>query len=117
MNNGTGPLRQVLEAAAQENRCSMKDLTVLAPQHDPYRLDTPAGNRDGAWFAQMVERFVGESRTVHLRGLHYRVSTASGVQMPNGTLYVNTDECWEWICGDGGKGSALAGIRRFRTHR
>jgi hypothetical protein len=32
----------------------MKDLTVLAPQNDPFRLDTPAAHRDGAWRAIIV---------------------------------------------------------------
>jgi hypothetical protein len=113
VNNGAGPLRQVLEAAAYENTCGMKDLTVLSLQRDPYRLDTHAGHRDGAWFAQMVERFVGGSGTVHLRGLHYRVSTAGGVQMPNGKPYVNTDECWEWLCGDAAKAARWLGYVAF----
>jgi hypothetical protein len=32
----------------------MRALTVLAPQRDPYRLDTPAGHRDGQWLAEML---------------------------------------------------------------
>jgi hypothetical protein len=42
----------------------MKALTVLSPQRDPYRLDAPAGHRDGTWFAEMVQRLVGDSGTV-----------------------------------------------------
>jgi hypothetical protein len=30
-----------------EQDCSLKDLTVLAPQNDPFRVDTPARHRDG----------------------------------------------------------------------
>ena len=43
-----GPLRQ--QAAAATGR-GMKDLTVLATQNDPFRVDTAAGHRDGAWLA------------------------------------------------------------------
>ena len=48
------PLRQALEtaiAAANGRKLSMKDLTVLAPQNDPFRIDTPARHRDGEWLA------------------------------------------------------------------
>ena len=41
------PLRRLLRATASESGCGMKDLTVLAPQNDPFRLDTPARHRDG----------------------------------------------------------------------
>jgi hypothetical protein len=56
--NGIGPLRQALEDAAYQSGCSMSSLTVLSAQRDPYRLDTPAGHRDSAWFAEMVDRFL-----------------------------------------------------------
>jgi len=42
-----GPLRRALLEAADEAGCSMNDLTVLSVQNDPYRVDTPAGHRDG----------------------------------------------------------------------
>ena len=34
-------------------------MTVLSPQADPYRLDTPAGHRDGAWLAEQLDRAFG----------------------------------------------------------
>jgi hypothetical protein len=33
---------------------AMKDLTVLASQNDPFRVDTPARHRDGAWLAKVA---------------------------------------------------------------
>ncbi len=30
---------------------SLKDVTVLSVQNDPFRVDTPAGHRDGSWLA------------------------------------------------------------------
>jgi hypothetical protein len=91
-NHGTGPLRQVLEAASYENRCGMQDLTVLSPQTDPYRRDTPAGHRDGAWFAEMVERFVGVSGTVHLRGLQPHRSKKRRNALINGRPFSDTSK-------------------------
>jgi hypothetical protein len=103
--NGAGPLRQVLESAASGAGCSLRALTVLSSQRDPYRLDTPAGHRDGKWFAQQVERFLGRTARVHLRGLHYRISASADVRMPNGLPYTNTDPDWEWLQ----EGAAKAG--------
>jgi hypothetical protein len=48
------PLRQALEAAATETGCSLKDLTVLAVQRDPFRLDTPANHALGEWLASIA---------------------------------------------------------------
>jgi hypothetical protein len=50
-----GPLRGVLEGAVREHGFSMADLTVLSLEVDPYRLDTPAGHRDGQWVAQQLD--------------------------------------------------------------
>ena len=46
-----GPLRAALDKVIAERGCSLKDLTVLAPQNDPFRVDTPARHRDGEWLA------------------------------------------------------------------
>lgn len=49
-------LRQLLTTTADEHSLSMKALTVLATQNDPFRIDTPAGHRDGEWLAMNAER-------------------------------------------------------------
>ena len=51
---GESALRRVLEDARAESRCSREALTVL--QVDPYRLDTPANHRDGAWVHTRYDR-------------------------------------------------------------
>ncbi len=53
-DNGHKPngLRATLESAGG----SLKSLTVLAPQNDPFRVDTDAGHRDGAWLANTLDR-------------------------------------------------------------
>ena len=59
------PLRQALDTAIEESngrKLSMKDLTVLAPQNDPFRLDTPANHRNGEWLA-ITARDLGLSET------------------------------------------------------
>jgi hypothetical protein len=87
-HNGHKPngLRAILEAAGG----SLKSLTVLSPQVDPFRLDTPANHRDGAWLADAMERTrVGK---IHDRGLHYVLLTQP---KPCGDPYVTAD--WEWL--------------------
>jgi hypothetical protein len=94
--NGVGPLRQVLQAA-RENGVSMADLTVLAAQNDPYRVDTPAGHRDGQWFAEQFNAVIGNRSQLHLRGVHYGIISRGGIIKPNGKPYHNTDEDWTWL--------------------
>jgi hypothetical protein len=47
-------LREELEDACFQTGLPMKELTVLAVQRDPFRVDTPAGHRDGRWLAEVV---------------------------------------------------------------
>jgi hypothetical protein len=49
------PLRQQVDEAIAANgagtKITMQDLTVLAPQNDPFRIDRPSAHRDGEWLA------------------------------------------------------------------
>jgi hypothetical protein len=92
-NGASGALRARLEAAIAEEGCALKDLTVLAPQNDPFRVDTPAGHRDGAWLAGQIEAKL-PYKVVHLRGAHY---VLLGEIKPNGEPYTNTDADWVWL--------------------
>jgi len=106
------PLRRALESAIAEagSKVSMKDLTVLAPQNDPFRIDQPANHRDGAWLAvQAKELGLGE-RNIHLRGLHYMLI---GQTKPDGKPYTNTDADWEWLSGRAGKAARWLGYLPF----
>lgn len=92
--NGTsGLLRAALEHAIVEEGCKLKDLTVLAPQHDPFRVDTPTGHRDGQWFAEVTAGLLVDGRTAHLRALHYAVVSKEAVK-PNGTPLIDSDDGW-----------------------
>jgi hypothetical protein len=93
-NGAAGPLRRVLEAARGPG-ISMKDLTVLSTQIDPYRLDTAAGHRYAQWFLEQFQ--AARHRRIHLRGLHYSIVARGGVPKPNGQPYLNDDANWEWL--------------------
>lgn len=111
--NGYGPLRAVLEEARQEQRCGQGDLTVLATQNDPYRLDTPANHRDAAWFREQFER--SGRRRIHLRGLHYSVVAHGDVLRPNGEPYINDDANWMWLQAFAAKAARWLGYVPFTS--
>jgi hypothetical protein len=107
------PLRQALDAAIAESngsKLSMKDLTVLAPQNDPFRLDTPTNHRFGAWLAITARELGLGDRKIHLRGLHYMVI---GWPKPCGTPYTNTEADWLWLSGVCGKAARFLGYIPF----
>ncbi len=105
-----GPLRRALTDAAAENGCSMKALTALAPGNDPFRVDTPARHRDGAWLATTARELGLGERKIHLRGLHYMVL---GRIKPNGKPYANTEKDWTWLSEDAGKAARWLGYLPF----
>ncbi len=105
--NGSGPLRAELEAA-MEDGYKMKDLTVLSPQRDPFRLDTASKHRDGEWLADQAARLPQD--TIHLRGLHYAVL---GETKPDGKPYVNTEEDWVWLSEKAAKAARWLGYVEF----
>jgi hypothetical protein len=108
-----GTLRTILEEAVAANGYSRGDLTVLSAQVDPYRLDTPAGHRDGAWAAAQLHRAFGSERRTHWRGLHYAIVAAGSIRKPDGTTYHNTDEDWTWLSSVAGKAARWLGLISF----
>jgi len=112
--NGFGLLRSVLENASDETGFALGDLTVLSAQVDPYRLDTPAGHRDGEWVAKQLRRALKSSAAkIHWRGLHYAIVAQGAVRKPNGEPYLNNDENWTWLVNNAGKSARWLGYIRF----
>jgi hypothetical protein len=94
------PLRDRIEQEIRRSggRYSLDPLTVMHRAHDPYRIDNPAGHRDGRWFKELIERFLGSTATVHLRGFHYILVSAPNIVKPsNGKIYRNTDADFQWL--------------------
>jgi hypothetical protein len=113
VSKGFHPLRAILEKARVEQKCSSADLTVLSERSDPYRLDTRAGHRDGAWIAEQLQRAVGPVRRIHWRGLHYAVVAAGDIIKPDGEVYRNTDDDWRWLSDIAGKSARWLGYVPF----
>lgn len=82
-------------------------LTVFRRSADPYRLDTPAGHRDG-----------GQGAAQHVRLIRAHKAPSTGVpsspaaiRKPYGAVYQKDDANWEWLapCCQGGMQSWLRG--------
>jgi hypothetical protein len=108
INDDDTALRTILAEACLELGCSAGDLTVLAAQRDPYRLDTPARHRDGRWLADQAARLGLGERTIHLRGLHYMVVSGEAIK-PNGKPYTNTEADWVWLSEEAAKAARWLG--------
>lgn len=108
-----GTLRSVLESACEEHDFGLGDLTVLSAQVDPYRLDTPAGHRDGEWLAEQLNRLYGPTKRAHWRGLHYAIVAKGKVRKPDGSIYQNTDDDWNWLTGTPAKAARWLGYVPF----
>ena len=92
-----GKLGSLIRELKNGHKVSLNDLTVLSPQNDPYRVDTPAGHRDAKWFVAKLNQAIGHHGTIHLRGLHYAIVARGDVKKPHGKPYRNTDEDWTWL--------------------
>src|SRR5262245_44640858 len=111
--NGYGALRSVLERACEKQGCGLGNLTVLSAQVDPYRLDTPAGHRDGKWLAGHFNRLIRGGKQIHWRGLHYVLVAKSKIVKPNGEVFRNDDENWTWLVNVAGKAARWLGYIPF----
>jgi hypothetical protein len=105
-------LGRVLWDLSRAERVAIETLTVLHPARDPFRLDTPAGHKNGQWFAAQIARLVPHG-TVHLRGLHYRITAAAHVVKPNGERYVNNEADWVWLVDTASKAARWLGYVPF----
>lgn len=101
------PLRRAL---AESGGGSLKSLTVLSSQNDPFRVDTPARHRDGAWLTTTAADLGLGDRKIHCRGLHYMVL---GRTKPNGEPYTNTDPDWLWLSEQAAKAARWLGYVPF----
>ncbi|MGB5903509.1 MAG: hypothetical protein WBH00_11685 [Xanthobacteraceae bacterium] len=92
-------LGDILRDTKRDHNASLQELTVLSPQNDPFRLDTPANHIKGKWFRDQMER-AGLFRTaapIHNRGIHYAIVSLGDALLPNGSPYFNNLDCWGFL--------------------
>jgi hypothetical protein len=88
-------LRREITLATRENRYALEDLSL--GDRDPYRLDTPAEQRNGKWFKEMVDEFVRPDKTIHVRGLFYAIVSSGRINLPTGASFVNEFDSYEFL--------------------
>jgi hypothetical protein len=108
------PLRRRIEAAKKLTGLPLSKLSVLSAARDPYRLDTPAGRRDGAWLVGWIER-LAVKLPVHLRGLFYILVAAGMVTRPDGRPFINDDATWTWLSEGAAKAARWLGLLPFES--
>ena len=106
-------LRRILKSACEEYKASLTDLTVLSAQVDPYRIDTPAGHRDGQWLAEQLANLYGPGQRAHWRGLHYAIVADGRIRKPDGQIYRNTEDDWNWLVTNPAKAARWLGYVPF----
>jgi hypothetical protein len=94
---GFGRLRQIIETARAEARCSLNALTVLAKHNDPYRLDTEGGREAARWVAEQIDERFRPHQRPHLRAVHYALVAVGDLRRPDGKIYSNTDLNYDWL--------------------
>jgi hypothetical protein len=113
----SGVLAGILQDAMDKTGASMKDLTVLSPKIDPYRIGTPQGHTNGQWFAEMLTTVAPGVIEIQLRGFHYRLVAHGGILKPDGALYLNNDQNWVWLQQDAAKAGRYLGYVPFARIR
>jgi hypothetical protein len=94
----TTELGRMIDEAAADGGCSLDDLTVLAIQNDPFRLDTEAHRRDAEWVRDQLERL---PHVRHGRGLHYALLGRLHPLKERQTRkqpHRNTESDYQWLC-------------------
>lgn len=84
------------ELRKQGIKTKIADLLALAPKNDPFGVFTESRIAAAEWAAQ-VWHDMGNPYNLHIRRMHYWTLPCA-VLKPDGTLYMNTDHDWHWLC-------------------
>jgi len=96
--------RQWLKGYAKQHKLPKSALLAMAATNDPFNRGQDRPAKDGItdfekaeWYRRLHEKHAPTGRTIHLRGLHYRIVNSPQLEfMPDGiTPYLNTKSCWE----------------------
>ena len=94
------PLSPVIDIKAEAKRLGIakKSLLVLAPSNDPFNSGSETNLKDAGWFSQIISQLgYGPANQAHLRRVHYKIASFANIARKDGTLYINTFACWEYL--------------------
>src|SRR5215210_7279188 len=89
---------KVLQLAVREKqgrKPPLDKLLVLAPNRDPFNAGSEADKAKAEWFAGIF----GQTAGTHLRRIHYRLVARGDVVRPDGVLYENDNNSWNYLGG------------------
>ena len=88
---------QTIKATAKEYGHKVSDYLALSQSADPFYCGSPGQMEKAEWFAE-VYRKMGSPENVHVRRAHYwLVSQDPKYLKPDGTVYLNNDQCWKFV--------------------
>lgn len=92
-------LRDVIEQAKHEYGSNLDNLTVLSPQKEPYRLDTPANRTRAEWLVRQMDLagIMDNDTPIHNRGVFYAVLAHAETVGLDGSKFINTASHWALI--------------------
>ena len=89
---------EYLKQLARQLGRPFSTLYVLSSSNDPFIADAPNRQAVAEWLADIWDRLAVASGA-HVRRVFYRmVSQKPLFQMPNGKPFLNTDQCWNYLC-------------------
>ena len=87
---------QALKRLAKASKVSVKELLALAPQNDPFYINTKGDVEKAEWLAEIYEE-LGSPSQVHIRRIHYFLVSREDILKPNGEQYENTQNDWGYL--------------------
>jgi hypothetical protein len=89
-----------LKRIAHELHRPVTTLYALSASNDPFiTADSPNRRAAAEWFARRAWRALRIEPGAHIRRVFYRVISQDWpLAMPNGQPFLNTDDCWNWLC-------------------
>jgi hypothetical protein len=108
-------LGELLRAVKEESKIGLGELTVLSPQNDPFRLDTPANHEAGKWFRDQMEvcGLLDRINPIHNRGIYYAIVSRNDAVLPSGKPYKNDADCWRFLEDQASKAARWLGYVPF----
>jgi hypothetical protein len=85
-----------MKALAQDLGLPLREVVALSRTRDPFLSGAPAHLAKAQWFLGLWQEFAFATR-VHLRRVHYRLVSGRDPRKPDGTPYLNTEQCWELL--------------------
>jgi len=87
---------KTIQELAKKLKVASRDLVALDPNNDPFYMSgMPAKQRDGRWIAKFWKEVLG-GKTIHPRGINYKLWTTEQVRPDTKKLYLGTKNDWKF---------------------